>query len=199
MLTSDFDFVLPDDLIAQQPLPSREQSRLLILDRKSKEIGHGQFRDVTNYLREGDVLVLNDSRVIPARLRGSNAATGGQFEILLLEEAAPNNWWAMMRPGKRARVGTSVAILDSNRTRTNISALVQETNEEGHRRLQFEGTENIIEALAQIGEVPLPPYIHRTKSLQTDHQRYQTVFARPPGSVAAPTAGLHFTESLLGE
>jgi S-adenosylmethionine:tRNA ribosyltransferase-isomerase len=199
MLTSDFDFALPDDLIAQQPLPSRDQSRLLILERKTKEITHRKFRDITDHLREGDILVLNDSRVIPARLRGSNEATGGQFEILLLEEAGTNDWWAMMRPGKRARVGTRIVIHDTTSRPTNISAFVQETNEEGHRRLQFEGTDKIIDVLPQIGEVPLPPYIRRTKNLETDHRRYQTVFARPPGSVAAPTAGLHFTEALLNE
>jgi S-adenosylmethionine:tRNA ribosyltransferase-isomerase len=199
MRTSDFDFLLPDDLIAQQPLPARDQSRLLTLDRKSKSITHGRFPDATNHLRDGDILVFNDSRVIPARIRGSNSATGGQFEILLLEEVGRNNWWTMMRPGKRARIGTRIAIHDVNRAGTGIGATVMETNEEGHRRLVFEGTENILDALPKIGEVPLPPYIRRTKTLETDFQRYQTVFARPPGSIAAPTAGLHFTEPLLAE
>ena len=145
------------------------------------------------------MLVLNNSRVIRARLRGVNSATGGEFEILLLEEIAVNNWWAMMRPGKRARVGTRIAIRNPQAARTNITAIVIETNEEGHRRLQFDGTENILNALTEIGEIPLPPYIHRPQLLQSDAERYQTVFAQPQGSVAAPTAGLHFTDALLNE
>src|SRR6266699_2745941 len=114
MRTADFDYALPPQLIAQQPTPRRDQSRLLVLHRRSGEIAHRQFRDLLEYLREGDVLVLNNSRVIPARLRGLNARTGGQFEVLLLEENAPNDWWVMLRPGKRARVGTPIKFRDRN-------------------------------------------------------------------------------------
>jgi S-adenosylmethionine:tRNA ribosyltransferase-isomerase len=148
-------------------------------------------------ITKGDVLVLNDSRVIPARLRGVNIQTGGEFEILLLEEVALNDWWTMMRPGKRARIGTRIQIRGPGSSSTNITALVVATNAEGHRRLQFEGTANILNALDKIGEVPLPPYIRRAQKMENDRERYQTVFAQPPGSVAAPTAGLHFTDDLL--
>jgi S-adenosylmethionine:tRNA ribosyltransferase-isomerase len=199
MLTSDFDFPLPDELIAQQPLPSRDQSRLLVLDRISKRVAHKLFRNIADDLHEGDLLVLNDSRVIPARIRGANLATGGQFEILLLEELRLNDWWTMMRPGKRARVETRITIHAADGSPTNITAVVLDANDEGHRRLRFDGTENILDALQQIGEVPLPPYIRRIEKLATDHERYQTVFARPQGSIAAPTAGLHFTEPLLNQ
>jgi S-adenosylmethionine:tRNA ribosyltransferase-isomerase len=199
MLTSDFDFHLPEHLIAQQPLAARDESRLLVLDRTAAALEYAHFHDVTTRFTKGDVLVLNNSRVIRARLRGVNSATGGEFEILLLEEMALNNWWTMMRPGKRARIGTRIAISDTRGARTNLTAIVTETNEEGHRRLQFDGTANILDALTEIGEVPLPPYIHRSELLQSDAERYQTVFAQPPGSVAAPTAGLHFTEPLLND
>jgi S-adenosylmethionine:tRNA ribosyltransferase-isomerase len=199
MLASDFDFVLPDDLIAQQPLPGREESRLLVLDRNSRHIEHAHFHDITRKIQEGDVLVLNNSRVIRARLRGVNGATGGAFEILLLHEVSPNKWWTMMRPGKRARVGTRIIIHDLASSPTNITAEVIDTSDEGHRRLNFEGTENILNNLTAIGQVPLPPYIRRSQQLQIDHDRYQTIYAQPPGSVAAPTAGLHFTERLLSD
>ena len=181
------------------PLSARDQSRLLVLNRKSGKIGHEQFRNVIHRFTPGDVLVLNDSRVISARLRGVNEETGGEFEIFLLKEVATNDWWAMMRPGKRARVGTQISIRDSRSRPTNIRAIVLEKNAEGHRHLQFEAVTNIAAALDEIGEVPLPPYIRRPQKLETDRERYQTVFAQPPGSVAAPTAGLHFTEPLLNE
>jgi S-adenosylmethionine:tRNA ribosyltransferase-isomerase len=144
-------------------------------------------------------LVLNDSRVIPARLHGVNARTGGRFEILLLEENSPNDWWTMLRPGKRARIGTQIVLLDPHGNPTRMHATVSETNDEGHRRLAFRGMQNISDELSEFGEVPLPPYITRTgpRELAEDNQRYQTVFANSAGSVAAPTAGLHFTESLL--
>jgi S-adenosylmethionine:tRNA ribosyltransferase-isomerase len=199
MRTDDFDFVLPQELIAQTPLTARDDSRLLVLHRTSREISHRHFQDLLEYLRPGDVLVLNDSRVIPARLRGNNAHTGGQFELLLLEELAANDWWAMLRPGKRARVGTQILIQDLAGRSSGVTATVQEKNEEGHRRLRFDGTENIRERLDALGEVPLPPYINRKdlREMETDRERYQTVFAQPAGSIAAPTAGLHFTGSLL--
>jgi len=233
MRTADFDFDLPPELIAQVPAAKRDESRLLVLHRDSGTVEHRTFRDVLEFFRAGDVLVLNNSRVIPARLRGVNAKSGGRFEILLLEENSVNDWWAMLRPGKRARVGTRIQIISRSSRREEaptdfrlpiadcgIEATVLETNDEGHRRLRFSGTKNILNELEMIGEIPLPPYIHRdgtpsTASARTensqraeatlgvphaqDRERYQTVFAQPPGSVAAPTAGLHFTEQLLDE
>lgn len=201
MFTSDFDFALPDELIAQTPAPHRDQSRLLVLDRSSGQLAHKRFRDLLDYLSPGDVLVLNNSRVIPARLRGVNAHTGGQFEILLLEEVSPNDWWVMLRPGKRARLGTQILLRNTREATTDIRAVVLETNNEGHRRLRFECSQNILNLLDTLGEVPLPPYINRSSvsEMESDRARYQTVFAQSPGSVAAPTAGLHFTESFLDE
>jgi S-adenosylmethionine:tRNA ribosyltransferase-isomerase len=148
----------------------------------------------------GDVLVLNQSRVIPARLRGANARTGGKFEILLIEENTANDWWAMLRPGKSARVGTQI-VFQGNHSTARISATVVEVNDEGHRRLQFSGTPDLRRELDWLGEIPLPPYILRAHpdEMAEDKERYQTIFARTDGSVAAPTAGLHFTQPLLDE
>ena len=201
MLTADFDYELPSELIAQAPAPQRDQSRLLVLHRGSGQVQHRRFRDLPEYLRPGDLLVLNNSRVIPARLRGVNAHTGGQFEVLLLEENAINDWWVMLRPGKRARAGTQIIVRDTRGQPTEVRATVLDKNDEGHRRLRFAGTPNIADLLEVLGEVPLPPYIVRADGsrMEQDRQRYQTVFAQPAGSVAAPTAGLHFTESLLAE
>src|SRR5262245_61368577 len=199
MRTADFDFPLPPELIAQAPATERDQSRLLVLRRDSGEVAHRRFADLLEYLQPGDVLVLNNSRVIPARLRGANANSGGQFEILLLEENALNDWWAMLRPGKRARVGTQILIADARGNKSSIGATVLETNDEGHRRLRFDGTQNIFEQLDALGEVPLPPYIRRDAKEESDRERYQTVFAQTAGSVAAPTAGLHFTKTILDE
>ena len=201
MRTADFDYELPPELIAQVPAPQRDQSRLLVLHRLSGQVEHRQFRDLPAYLRSGDLLVLNNSRVIPARLRGVNARSGGRFEILLLAENAINDWWVMLRPGKRARVGTEMVLLDAQGQPCAVRATVLDTNLEGHRRLRFTGSPNLADLLDDLGEVPLPPYIVRPDAGRTaqDRQRYQTVFARPAGSVAAPTAGLHFTESLLAE
>jgi len=199
--TAEFHFDLPPELIAQFPAAQRDESRLLVMNRASGQLEHRKFRDLLEYLRPGDVLVLNNSRVIPARLHGTNSKTGGAFEILLLEENAPNDWWAMMKPGKRARLGTQIEIRNPKSEVRNITATVTATNEEGHRRLTFTGTPNILNDLDALGELPLPPYIARDeKNLPpSDKERYQTVFAQPAGSVAAPTAGLHFTEKLLAE
>jgi S-adenosylmethionine:tRNA ribosyltransferase-isomerase len=142
-------------------------------------------------------LVLNNSRVIPARLHGKNAETGGQFEILLLEENGRNDWWAMMRPGKRAKVGTKIQLLAKSGATTDISTEVVGVNDEGHRRLRFSCQKNLFDILDALGEMPLPPYIERTAEKPEDKDRYQTVFAHAAGSVAAPTAGLHFTPELL--
>jgi len=197
MRTADFDFELPPGLIAQHPVPKRDESRLLVLHRNDNHVEHRRFPDLLEFLRPGDVLVLNNSRVIPARLRAVNAKTGGKFEVLLLEENAPNDWWSMMRPGKNARIGTPIIFCDAKGKRGDIRATVLETSDEGHRRLQFSGTPDIHRDLDRLGEVPLPPYIQRLSQLPNDKARYQTVFAKTDGSVAAPTAGLHFTPELL--
>ena len=199
MLTSDFDYVLPPELIAQTPVPQRDQSRLLVLNRATGEIEHRHFRDLLKYLTPGDVLVLNDSKVIPARLRGRNARTGGSFEVLLLEEVADNDWWALMRPGRRAKLGAIIQILDKSRWPAGWTATVLEINAAGHRRLQFTGPKPLLAELDALGEIPLPPYIERAAEQPSDRERYQTVYAQAAGSVAAPTAGLHFTRELLEE
>jgi len=201
MRTADFDFELPLELIAQKPVARRDQSRLLVLNRQTWRIEHRHFRDMLGYLCPGDVLVLNNSRVIAARLRGKNARSGGRFEILLLEENRTNDWWVMLRPGRRARVGTRIQIEDRQGRPAGLEASVLNVNEEGHRRLLFDGAPEILDELARVGDVPLPPYIRRVRGagLQEDLRRYQTVYADPAGSVAAPTAGLHLTEALLAE
>jgi S-adenosylmethionine:tRNA ribosyltransferase-isomerase len=199
MRTADFDFALPPELIAQHPVPRRDESRLLVLHRANGEIAHRKFRDVRKILRAGDGLVLNNSRVIPARLRGTKMRSGGQIEFLLLEENARNDWQAMLRPAKRSRPGMQIAVHDVNGHATDVHATVCEANEEGHRRLQFSGTPDIRRELERLGEVPLPPYIARSNpnEMREDRERYQTVYAKTDGSVAAPTAGLHFTRELL--
>ena len=192
---ADFDYPLPPALIAQTPAKRRDSSRLLSLQRDSGAIGHHQFRDLPSLLRPGDVLVMNDSRVIPARLR-ARKTTGAKAEILLLEENQDGTWWTLLRPGKRLPLHTNLEIQTPRNKPTGISATVQEKNSEGQARLQF--SQDIHPQLDQIGEPPLPPYIRRTSgSRPIDQARYQTVFAQTPGSVAAPTAGLHFTPALL--
>jgi S-adenosylmethionine:tRNA ribosyltransferase-isomerase len=200
MQTADFDFNLPQELIAQHPSPRRDQSRLLVLERNSGGMAHRQFADLPDYLRAGDVLVLNDTRVIPARIHGANARTGGVFEVLLLEENAPNDWWALLRPGKRARVGTRITLRDRTGRATDICAEVVDKGDGLQHRVRFEGTPDLACVLDSCGQMPLPPYISRPgrSDESEDRQRYQTVFATVPGSAAAPTAGLHFTEELLG-
>lgn len=197
MRTADFNFDLPPELIAQTPAPRRDESRLLVLDRQTNQISHCQFPDLLEHLVPGDVLVLNNSRVIPARLRGANSKTGGKFEILLLEENQTNDWWAMLRPGKRAQIGTQIELLKPDGNKSAFFATVAEINSEGHRRLKFSGTKNIFNELDSLGEIPLPPYIERAELREEDRERYQTVYAQTAGSVAAPTAGLHFTTELL--
>ena len=201
MRTADFDYSLPQELIAQSPAPRRDQSRLMVLHRETETAGHRSFRDLLDCFIPGDVLVLNDSRVIPARLQGANLKTGGRLEVLLLEENSPNVWWAMVRPGKRARVGTEIIFRGTAASPARLKATVIDKNLGGHCRLQFPEVENVAGVLTEFGEVPLPPYIHRhgAASRDEDRERYQTVFARADGSVAAPTAGLHFTQPLLEE
>jgi S-adenosylmethionine:tRNA ribosyltransferase-isomerase len=197
--TADFRFELPLELIAQSPAPQRDQSRLLVLHRNERRMEHRRFQDLPEYLEPGDVLVLNDSRVIPARLQGLNAKSGGRFEMLLLEESALNRWWAMVRPGKRAPIGTRIKLLDHAGRPSGITATVAAVNDEGHRQLEWAGTNNIYNELERFGKIPLPPYIERNGEMTDDVTRYQTVYAGPAGSVAAPTAGLHFTPEFLAK
>ncbi len=166
------------------------------MHRPGGRVEHRKFTDLREFCRAGDVLILNNSRVIPARLRAIKDHSGGHCEILLLEENAPNDWWAMLRPARRSRIGTSFLLCDANGKVTGIRASVVETNDAGHRRLQFSGATDLKRELEHLGEVPLPPYITR-KNENEDKERYQTVFAESDGSIAAPTAGLHFTPDLL--
>ena len=198
MRTADFHYDLPPELIAQHPAVRRDDSRLLLMDRTREPIEHRRFAELPGLLRAGDLLVLNDSRVIPARLRGVKPASGGAVEVLLVEEVAANDWWVMLRPGKRVRPGTRIQFRTPAGEPAGVAATVVGKNDEGHCRLRFDGAGDLRDALADLGEVPLPPYIEREGAPDAaDRERYQTVYARPAGSVAAPTAGLHFTEPLL--
>lgn len=194
----DFDYELPPELIAQCPAHERDASRLLVLDRTTGDLRHRSFPSLLDHLRPGDLLVFNNSRVIPARLRARNAVSSGHFEVLLLEEVAADEWWVMMRPGKRARIGTKLEFLTET-SPSGVSAVVVGMNDQGHRRIRFQGVGSGLELAEAIGEVPLPPYIRREpgRTRPEDRDRYQTIFAQAPGSVAAPTAGLHFTRELL--
>ncbi len=198
MQVSDFDFDLPPELIAQEPAGRRDASRLLTLDRAARTWRHSHFAALPDLLREGDLLVLNNSRVIPARLNGVKE-TGAVIEILLIEESAPQEWWCLLKPGKRAKPGTELRLCAPDGQLTDLAALVADKNTDGHYLLQFRGTDNLLEAIQSIGQPPLPPYIRRdfNQTDNTDKTRYQTVYASAPGSVAAPTAGLHFTGDLL--
>lgn len=176
-------------MIAQTPFEPRDHSRLLVLDRVSQSISHRHFYDITEYLRAGDVLVYNESRVIPARLKGRKPGTGGKVEILLLQRIKENTWEAMVKPGKSLKTGSTVDIT-GNTDNIYGSVKIIDTKNEGLRIIEFDSEETI----DKIGEIPLPPYIH-TPLL--DKERYQTVYAKNEGSVAAPTAGLHFTKALI--
>ena len=198
MRTSEFDYPLPTELIAQRPAEQRDASRLLMLRRSDGAVTHHGFKELPQFLSPGDLLAWNDSQVIAARLKGRNHRSGGEFEVLLLEENSRNDWWVMLRPGKRARVQTQIDFRTRDGNSSNVAATVTEVNAEGHRRLVFAGCENILAELVQLGEVPLPPYIKRESPDEADFDRYQTIYAHAPGSVAAPTAGLHFTPALLG-
>ncbi len=199
MRTADFNFNLPPELVAQRPTAQREGSRLLVLHRNCGKLEHRQFPDLLEYLTPKDLLVLNNSRVIAARLRGVNTKSGGRFELLLLEEVGLNDWWTMLKPGKRARAGTRILLQTPAGESTEIEGTVIDQNHEGHRRIVFRGVEDILQLTDKLGEVPLPPYISRSGAadLAEDRERYQTVYASAPGSVAAPTAGLHFSDPLL--
>lgn len=189
MKTSDFYYDLPQELIAQTPVEPRDSSRLLVLNRKTGAIQHRHFTDILDYLNPGDLLVLNNSRVIPARLYGKRTDTGGNVELLLLAQHETNVWETLVKPGKRAREGAEITFGGGLLTGT-----IREVKEDGNRIIEFDCKENIYALLDQIGQMPLPPYI--TTKLQ-DKERYQTVYSKDLGSAAAPTAGLHFTPELL--
>ena len=199
MLTEQFNFDLPPNLIAQHPAPKRDESRLLVFQRPYGHISHRFFKDLPNLLDRGDLLVLNNSKVIPARLRGIKPGTGGAIEFLLLEENSLNDWWVMLRPAKRLRPGDKFRISNFESEPIDAFATLLEKNEEGHCRLRFENVNNILNIAHQYGEMPLPPYIQRAPGRPTseDLERYQTVYAKDEGSVAAPTAGLHFTAEIF--
>jgi S-adenosylmethionine:tRNA ribosyltransferase-isomerase len=194
---ADFDFDLPSDRIAQSPAAERDGSRLMVLDRHSGSREHQKFSDIVNILREGDVLVMNDSRVIPARLLGRKPESPGRVELLLLEETEAGLWWSMVRPGKRVRPGMRLQFGDPEAGQ--LVCEVIEKNPEGHILVRWDQPEFFWERLARIGQIPLPPYIERGEqgASEQDATRYQTVYSRAAGSVAAPTAGLHFTDRIL--
>lgn len=190
--TADYDYPLPAELIAQQPPAERDAGRLLVLDRAARAWNHRRVRDLPALLRAGDLLVLNNSRVLPARIRGRRAGTGGEAELLLLEPAAEGSWWALIRPGKRLRPGARIELPDGKSV-----AEVLEKNDEGHARVRFHGIADLPAWLERHGEAPLPPYIRRNAPAAADRERYQTIYARVAGSAAAPTAGLHISTALL--
>nr|WP_300766342.1 tRNA preQ1(34) S-adenosylmethionine ribosyltransferase-isomerase QueA [uncultured Acetatifactor sp.] len=190
MLKSDYYFELPQELIAQDPLEERTSSRLLVLDKRTGAVSHHGFREIGEFLRPGDCLVLNDTKVIPARLLGEREGTGAHVELLLLKRSSGDVWETLVRPGKKCRPGTRLTFGDGL-----LKAEILDTVEEGNRLVRFDYEGIFEEVLDRLGEMPLPPYI--THKLQ-DRNRYQTVYAKHEGSAAAPTAGLHFTKELLG-
>lgn len=189
MRVDDFDFELPKELIAQHPLEERTASRLMTLNKRTGEIGHRVFSDLIEYLNPGDTLILNDTRVIPARLFGVKPDTGAKVEFLLLKETEPDTWEVLVKPGKRVKPGATVSFGDGL-----LTAEVLDSTEEGGRIVRFSYDGLFYELLDQLGTMPLPPYI--TEQLD-DSERYQTVFNKHRGSAAAPTAGLHFTKEYL--
>ena len=189
MKTSDFYYELPKELIAQTPVEPRDSSRLLVLDRRDGSVEHRHFYDIIDYLREGDLIVANDSRVLPARIFGVKDGTGARVEFLLLKQISGNRWETLCKPGKKAREGASFTFGDGL-----LRAKVAEVRDDGNRVVDFDCDESFFATLDKIGQMPLPPYI--TAELQ-DKERYQTVYSHELGSAAAPTAGLHFTEELM--
>lgn len=189
MKTSDFYFDLPENLIAQTPLKNRDESKLMVLDKKSGEIKHKVFKDIIDYLNPGDCIVLNNTRVIPARLIGEKLETGGKIEFLLLKRIDKDTWQSLVKPGKKAKIGSKFSFGDGK-----LIAEVIDIAEEGSRIIRFEYEGIFEQVLDELGNMPLPPYI--TEKLE-DKERYQTVYSKHEGSAAAPTAGLHFTNELL--
>ncbi len=190
MNKSDFDFYLPEELIAQTPLEKRDTSRLLHLDKQTGEIEHKHFYDIKQYLHEGDCLVLNDSRVLPARLIGARP-TGGTVELVLLKDLGDNRWECLSRPGRKTKPGQELVFGNGK-----LTAVVEEVTLGGNRIVKFSYEGIFLEILERLGKMPLPPYI---KEELQDSERYQTVYSKELGSAAAPTAGLHFTKELLAE
>ncbi len=189
MKTSDFYYDLPKELIAQTPVEPRDSSRLLVLDRNTGKVTHKHFYDIIDFLNKGDLIVANDSRVLPARIYGVKDETGARVEFLLLRQISGNRWETLCKPGKKAREGAKFSFGDGI-----LRATVAEVREDGNRVVDFDCDESFFATLDKIGQMPLPPYI--TEKLQ-DKERYQTVYARELGSSAAPTAGLHFTPEML--
>ena len=190
MKTHDFYYDLPEELIAQTPLEKRDTSRLMVLNRETGEVEHKHFYDVIDYLQPGDCLVMNDSRVLPARLLG-HRPTGGAVEVLLLRDLGDKKWECLCKPGRKMLVGNEVIFGDGE-----LTATVTEVKEDGNRVVEFHYEGIFLEVLERLGKMPLPPYI---KAELADQERYQTVYSREVGSAAAPTAGLHFTNELLDQ
>ena len=188
MRTDDFDYYLPEELIAQVPIKERDHSRLLVLDRSNGEIKHERFDHIINYLNKGDVLVINNTKVLPARIIGTKEDTNAVIEVLMLKDLGNNRWECLSKPAKRIKIGTVVKFSDE------LSAKCVGIGEEGIREFEFIYNGIFLEILERLGEMPLPPYIHEKLK---DKDRYQTVYAKEVGSAAAPTAGLHFTKELL--
>ena len=188
MKTHDFWYDLPEELIAQTPLQQRDASRLMVLDKQTGKVEHKHFYDIVNYLRPGDCLVMNDSRVLPARLLG-HRPTGGAVEVLLLRDLGDKRWECLCKPGRKMQPGSEVIFGDGE-----LTATVREIREDGNRVVEFHYEGIFLEVLERLGKMPLPPYI---KAELKDQERYQTVYSREVGSAAAPTAGLHFTRELL--
>jgi len=192
MNVSDFDYELPLELIAQEPSEKRDGSRLLVVHRDTGILEHRHFSDIVDYLKPGDCLVLNDSKVIPARLYGTKEGTGAHIEFLLSKKIEDNDWETLVRPGKRLHTGDVVSFGENKE----LKAEILSHSEDGTRIVRFSCNGNFMETLEKLGSMPLPPYIER-ESKEDDKNRYQTVYAKNEGSVAAPTAGLHFTKELL--
>lgn len=192
MHINDFDYELPQELIAQTPAEKRDFSRLMVVHRDSGEVEHKHFYDILDYLKAGDCLVLNNSKVLPARLYGRKEGTGANIEFLLIKRIEGDTWETMVRPGKRLKPGDAVSFSDDKLFR----AVVKDYGEDGTRIVEFEYEGIFLERLEELGKMPLPPYIERDNNSE-DKDRYQTVYAKNEGSVAAPTAGLHFTPELL--
>ena len=190
MKTHDFYYDLPQELIAQTPLEQRDSSRLMVLNRQTGEISHRHFHDILDYLNPGDCLVMNDSRVLPARLLG-HRPTGGMAEVLLLRDLGNKCWECLVKPGRKLQSGSTVIFGDGE-----LTATVRDVQEDGNRVVEFHYEGIFLEILERLGKMPLPPYI---KAELADQERYQTVYSREVGSAAAPTAGLHFTKELLEE
>lgn len=191
MRTKDFDYKLPEELIAQTPLDVRSNSRLLVVERDGFNLEHKKFKDIVDYFKKDDVLVLNNTKVIPARLYGTKKTTDANIEVLLLNQFGLNKWEALVRPARRVKVGTEIIFGNED-----LTLVCTEVLEEGIRHFDLDYKGKLEDVLAELGEMPLPPYIHQKLE---DQSRYQTVYSKVNGSAAAPTAGLHFTNELLNE